>query len=170
MSTRIEWADARGSAHTDSLNPFLDATAKVPLIALYTALSPAGNSTDSLVENPVTELCALAFPDSFSAAESKDLLGYLSNFRTALMEELPAGSRPESWAVGQVDRPSTIPHPESPSGRAVVHLCAIGWETVELHKEAKKTEQFGRGIAPIRERMLPAVPGLEMKHVSFQKL
>lgn len=139
-------------------------------MAIYTTLSPTGSGTDTLVTNPVTELCALTFPNSLSAAETKELHAHLNNFRAALLDQLPAGSGPQSWAMGRVDRPSAVPHPKSPSGKAVVHLLAIGWESVELHMKAKGTEQFANGIAPIRERMLPPIPGLELKHVSFQKL
>lgn len=72
--------------------------------------------------------------------------------------------------MGHVDRPSTIKHGKSPSGMAVLHLLAVGWESVEAHMNAKQTEQFGRSIAPIREKMLGPVPGLELKHVRFQKV
>ena len=72
--------------------------------------------------------------------------------------------------MGHVDRPSTVQHAKSPSGHAILHLLAIGWETVEAHVQAKETEQFQQAIAPIREKMLPPVPGLEIKHVSFKKV
>ncbi|KAJ5225836.1 hypothetical protein N7468_007061 [Penicillium chermesinum] len=166
----VDWTDARGSANTDEIHPFLDDKAQAPLVSVYTTLSPAGSGADALVTNPVTEICALNFPDSLSVAEVKELHGDLTNFRAALMDKMPAGTGPQSWAMGQVDRPSTVPHPKSPSGKAVVQLLAVGWESVEVHKKAKETEQFGSSIAPIREKMLPQLPGFEMKHVSFKKL
>lgn len=94
----------------------------------------------------------------------------LLNFRTALVEQLPQADRPRSWAMGHVDRPSMVQHVKSPSGHAVLYLLAIGWETVEAHMQAKETEQFQHSVAPIREKMLAPVPGLEMKHVSFRKV
>lgn len=102
--------------------------------------------------------------------ESKQLSADLINFRTAMVEQLPQAAGPRSWAMGHVDRPSMVPHAKSPSGRAVVHLLAVGWESVEAHKSAKETEQFVKGISPIREKLLAPVPGLEMRHVSFQKI
>lgn len=98
----------------------------------------------------------------------KDLSGDLINFRAALVEKMPQEAGPQSWAMGHVDRPSPLKHEKSPTGQAVLHYLAVGWESVETHKKAKETEQFGRSIAPIRQKMLPPVPGLEMKHVKFQ--
>lgn len=72
--------------------------------------------------------------------------------------------------MGQVERPITVAHEQSSSGHAIVYLLAVGWETVEVHKAAKETQEFVAGITPIREKMLPPVPGLEMKHVRFQKV
>jgi hypothetical protein len=123
-----------------------------------------------LTKNPVTELCALPFPSNLSVPETKALNADLINFRTALIEELPQGEGPRSWTMGHVDRPGTVQHTKSPSGQAMIYLVAVGWESVEAHKKAKETEQFGKSIAPIRQKMLPPVPGLEMKHVSFHKI
>jgi hypothetical protein len=72
--------------------------------------------------------------------------------------------------MGHVDRPNTVQHDKSPSGQARIHLLAVGWESTEAHEDAKQTKEFIDGIAPIREKLLPPVPGLEMKHVRFQKV
>lgn len=100
--------------------------------------------------------------------EIKDLNGDLINFRSAVAEQLPQEAGPQSWAMGHVDRPSPFKHDKSPTGLAVLRFLAVGWESVETHKVAKETEQFRTSIAPVREKMLPPVPGLEMKHVKFQ--
>lgn len=125
-------------------------------------------STDTFVKNSITELCVLPFPDNLSVQEMKDLNGDLINFRSAVAEQLTQEAGPQSWAMGQVDRPSPLKHDKSPTGQAVLRFLAVGWESVETHKRAKETEQFGKSIAPIREKMLPPAPGLEMKHVRFQ--
>lgn len=72
--------------------------------------------------------------------------------------------------MGHVDRPSKLPHENSPSGQAFAHLLAVGWENIEAHLKVKETEKFVQSIAPLREKMLPPIPGLEIKHVSFQKV
>jgi hypothetical protein len=113
---------------------------------------------------------ALTFPDSLTPDEQKKLNADLIEFRSALTEKLPQGQRPVSWAMAQVERPGTMEHERSPSGRAVGHLLAVGWESVEVHQVARETGEFQRTIAPIRERMIPAAPGLGMKHVSFEKV
>jgi hypothetical protein len=118
----------------------------------------------------MTELCILPFASSLSAAETKQLHSDLISFRTTLVEQLPQTVRPRSWAMGHVDRPSMVKHGKSPSGMAVLHLLAVGWESVEAHMNAKQTEEFGRSIAPIREKVLGPVPGLELKHVRFRKV
>ena len=125
---------------------------------------------DTLTTNPVTELCALPFPSSLSVPEIKQLNSDLINFRTALIDKLPQAAKPRSWSMGQVDRPSRVQHVKSPSGSAVLRVLAVGWDSVEAHKRATETELFASNITPIREKMLPRVPGLEMNHVSFQKV
>lgn len=103
-----------------------------------------------------------------TVSETKQLNADLINFRTAVVEQLAPEAGPKSWAMGHIDRPSVVPHAKSPSGEATVDLLVVGWESIEAHKKAKETAPFISRIAPIRERMLPPVPGLEMKHVSFQ--
>ncbi|KAJ5081614.1 hypothetical protein NUU61_009878 [Penicillium alfredii] len=166
----VDWTDARGSVNAHQLDRFLAPDNAQPPAALHTTLNPPISSTDTLAKNPVTELCMLGFPSSMPAAETKQLFADLINFRTTLVEQLPQATGPRSWAMGHVDRPSLLQHAKSPSGQAVMHLLAVGWESVEAHKKAKETQEFVQSIAPIREKMLPPVPGLEMKHVSFQKL
>ncbi|KAJ5595042.1 uncharacterized protein N7459_001250 [Penicillium hispanicum] len=165
----VDWTDARGSSTMAHLKPFLAEIPQGPT-AVFTTLSPSIVDSDTLTSNPVTELCPLAFPGSLTIPERKQLDGNLINFRTALMEQLPQAEAPKSWAMGHVDRPSTVPHEKSPSGDAIMHLLTVGWESVEAHMKAKQTEQFVQSIAPIREKMLSPVPGLEMKHVSFKKI
>ena len=72
--------------------------------------------------------------------------------------------------MGWMDRPGTLDHSGSPSGKAMVHLLAVGWANVEAHKAARETKEFSESIKPIRERMLPPVQGFWMKHVPFRKL
>lgn len=164
-----EWTDARGSTTAVKLEPFLAATPQPPS-ALYTTLRPAITGTDTLTANPITELTALPFPSNMTAAETKALNTELLNFRTVMTEELAQEIAPRSWAMGHVDRPGTIKHTKSPTGQAVIRLLVIGWPSVQAHMDAKDTDQFERTIQPLRQKMLPPVPGLEMKHVSFQKI
>ncbi|CAI7622465.1 unnamed protein product [Penicillium pancosmium] len=165
----VEWADARCSTAVALLEPFLAPSAQPPT-ALYTTLSPPISSTGTLTANPLTEICVLPFPSSLTVQETRQLDSDLINFRIVLIEHLPQASGPRSWTMGHVDRPSTVQHATSPSGRAVLHLLAIGWDSVEAHLQAKETEQFQQSVAPVREKMLPPVPGLEIKHVSFRKV
>ncbi|KAF3388986.1 hypothetical protein F1880_003768 [Penicillium rolfsii] len=166
----IDWTDARCSINASLLQPFL-AEDDERVMAIYATLSPSISSTDTLAKNPVTELCFLPFPSNMSATEARQLNIDLTNFQTALVVQLPQEQRPCSCAMGHVDRPSTVEHGQSPTGRALVRLLAVGWESVEAHGSAKKTKVFIDSIAPIREKLLaPPVPGLEMKHVSFRKI
>lgn len=105
-----------------------------------------------------------------TVAETKALDADMLNFRKELTEELAQEKAPVSWAMGHVDRPGTIKHAKSPSGQAVIRFLVIGWASVQAHMDARDTDQFARTILPLREKMLPPVPGLEMKHVSFQKI
>ncbi|KAJ5287389.1 hypothetical protein N7478_003075 [Penicillium angulare] len=164
----LEWTDARSSANTDHLKRYLDLDAQPPM-AVYSTLCPPLASSNTLTSNPVTEICVLSFASSLSGRETKQLHNDLINFRTSLLE-LSEAARPKSWSMGQVDRPSTVEHAKSPSGKAVLHILTVGWESVEAHKKSRETDEFVSAIAPIREKSLGALPGLDMKHVSFRKL
>lgn len=164
-----DWTDARCSITGSLLKPFL-ADENQPIPAIYATLSPPISSSDTLTKNPVTELCFLPVPNNLSASETRQLDADLINLRTALIVQLPQAARPRSWSMGHVDRPNTVQHDKSPSGQARIHLLAVGWESTEAHEDAKQTKEFTDGIAPIREKLLPPVPGLEMKHVRFQKV
>lgn len=118
----------------------------------------------------MTELCTLPFPSDLDVLAVKQINADLINFRTTLVEQLPQLAGPRSWSMGHVDRPSKLPHEKSPSGQAFAHLLAVGWESMETHLKAKQTDKFIQSIAPLREKMLAPIPGLEMKHVSFQKI
>ncbi|KAJ5717709.1 hypothetical protein N7488_003355 [Penicillium malachiteum] len=165
----LDWTDARSFAKTDDLSPYLDPDAQPPT-TIYTTLTPPLSSTNTFTSNPITELCALSFSNSLSVPETKQLHSDLINFRTALLYHLPQAVAPKSWSMGQVDRPSVVEHAKSPSGKAVMHFIVVGWESVEVHKKARETDQFINSITPIREKSLGAIPGLDMKHVSFQKI
>ncbi|KAJ5928841.1 hypothetical protein N7466_007797 [Penicillium verhagenii] len=165
----VNWTDARGSASTDNLTPYLDPAAQPPT-AIYATLSPPLCSAAALSDNPVTELCVLSFANSLSIPEMKQLNKDLINFRAAHVERLPEESRPNSWSMGHVDRPSMVQHAKSPNGQAVLHLLVVGWDSVDAHKKARETEQFVSSVSPIREKTLGAIPGLEVKHVSFHQI
>ncbi|GAB1194937.1 hypothetical protein BDV32DRAFT_147215 [Aspergillus pseudonomiae] len=164
----VNWADAHGGIQPQILAPYLEPNTQVSVI--FTTLTPSITETKSLTTNPVTELVALTFPNSLTPEEQKKLNADLIEFRAALTEKLPEGERPKSWAMAQVERPGTLEHEKSPSGQAVLHLLVVGWESVDMHKAARETEEFKRTIAPIREKAIPSVPPLGMKHVSFKKV
>ncbi|KAJ5959603.1 uncharacterized protein N7479_006753 [Penicillium vulpinum] len=166
----VDWTEARSSMNIRLLDPFLAPDNPQPPSSLHVTFSPPLSSTEILTRNPVTELCTLAFPSDLEARAVRQINGDLINFRTTLVEQLPQAAGPRSWSMGHVDRPSKLPHARSPSGQAFAHLLAVGWDSIEAHFKAKETEKFVESIAPLREKMLAPIPGLEMKHVSFQKI
>jgi hypothetical protein len=107
---------------------------------------------------------------TLSTLDLRQLNADLINFRTALVEQLPQSMGPQSWAMGQLDRPSKLVHANSPSGQALVHFLAVGWESVQAHMKVTETDKFKERFAPLREKMLAPIPGLEMKHVSFHEI
>jgi hypothetical protein len=139
-------------------------------VSIYVTLSPPISATETLTKNPVTELCTLPYASTLSVLEAKQVTANLLSFRTALVEQLSPTVGPCSWAMGQLDRPGKLDHVNSPSGKATVHFMAVGWDSVDAHVKAKQTDMFVESIAPLREKMLSPIPGLEMKHVSFQKV
>lgn len=163
-----EWSDTGGASDVTALSPFLDPSRNV--ITIYATLNPPALTADILSENPVTEIIALAFPSSMTTTEHRELDDAVGAFRVALLEHMPENIRAQSWSMGYIDRPGTAEHQSSPSGKALVLLMAIGWDSVEAHMAARKTSVFADKIRPIRQRMLPPLEGLEMKHVSFTKI
>ena len=164
-----DWTDARCSINGKLLKPFL-AKEDEPLTSIYATLSPPISSTGTLTKNPVTELCFLPFPGEMSEYEARRLHADLIRLRSILTVRLPQAEGPVSWSMGQIDRPSTVRCENSPGGRAIVHLLVVGWESVDVHRRARETKVFVNGITPIREKLLPPIPGLEMKHVRFHRV
>ena len=164
----LVWTDARGSSLSWDLRPFLEPSTQ--LTTVFSTLTPPITGTDTLTANPVTEICALAFPTSFTPDDHISLHQNLLDFRTALTQDLPMDDRPTSWAMGTIERPGALEHDASPSGKAFVHLLTIGWDSVEKHKAAKESRQFQETVQPIRQKLLTPVDCLKLKHVVFQKI
>ncbi|KAB8235231.1 hypothetical protein ETB97_009507 [Aspergillus alliaceus] len=164
----VNWADAHVGIQPQILAPYIEPDTHVSVI--FTTLTPSITESDSLTANPVTELVALSFPSSLTPEEQTKLGADLIKFRTALTEMLPEDQRPKSWAMAQVERPGTLEHDKSPSGLVFLLFLAVGWESVEAHEAARETGEFKRTITPIREKAIPSVPPLRMKHVSFRKI
>ncbi|QQK42471.1 Isocitrate dehydrogenase kinase/phosphatase [Penicillium digitatum] len=166
----IDWTDPRSTINIHLLEPFLAPENPQPPSSLHVTFSPPLSCTETLTKNPVTELCTLSFPSDLDVLATRQINADLISFRTTLVEQLPQSAGPRSWSMGHVDRPSKLTHEKSPSGQAFAHVLAVGWENGEAHLKAKETEKFVQGIAPLREKMLPPIPGLEIKHISFQKI
>ncbi|KAF7712849.1 Uncharacterized protein PECH_002574 [Penicillium ucsense] len=165
----IDWTDARCSINPELLKPFL-ANEDQPLTAVYATLTPPISSTDTLTKNPVTELFFLPVSTVISEYESRQLHADLIKLRSVMVTRLPQAEGPVSWSMGQLGRPSTVRHEQSPSGRATVHLLIVGWESVETHSRARETKEFVDVFTPVSERLLPPIPELGMKHVRFQSI
>ncbi|CAI7611964.1 unnamed protein product [Penicillium discolor] len=166
----VDWTDPRSTINVHLLEPFLDPENPQPPSTLHITFSPPLSCTETLTKNPVTELCTLSFPSDLDALAVRQINADLINFRTTLVEQLPQSAGPRSWSMGHVDRPSKLPHEKSASGQAFAHLLAVGWESMEAHLKAKETQKYIQSIAPLREKMLAPIPGLGIKHVSFQKI
>ncbi|CAG8267940.1 unnamed protein product [Penicillium salamii] len=113
MANQTDWSDARSSTDQGLQDPFLaEDNSQLPT-SIYVTLSPPITATETLTQNPVTELCTLPYAN-------------LISFRTAQMESMPQVTGPVSWAMGQLDRPCKLNHALSPSGKATVHFLAVG--------------------------------------------
>ncbi|KAK2791308.1 hypothetical protein FQN52_004985 [Onygenales sp. PD_12] len=137
----------------------------------------------TLPTTPTTELTILAFPSSLPFAEKSSICTNLSNFRSALLnipepptpttptptnkEEKPPARAPRFFSLGWAERPSTVKHPDSPSGEAELAVMVIGWGSVGEHMAVRATEAFREAVRPLRERMLEGIKVLEMRHVRF---
>ncbi|KAI1834415.1 hypothetical protein DTO006G1_48 [Penicillium roqueforti] len=166
----VDWTDPRSTIDIQLINEFLAPDNPQPPSSLRVTFSPPLSATETLTKNPVTELCTLSFPSDLEVSGMKQIDADLISFRIAMVEQLPQSMGPRSWSMGHVDRPSKLPHENSPSGQAFAHLLAVGWNSMEAHRKADKTENYARSMAPLRKKMLPPIPGLETKHVSFQKI
>lgn len=163
-----DWADARGAARTNDLKNFLDPSSE--MVTFYATLNPCLADTDVLTKNPITEFVALAFPSSVTPDEHKEINSNLIAFRTALLEKTPENARPVTWSMGQVSRPGTVDHSNSPSGQALVHIITVGWPSIGAHMAARETQVFADAIKPVREKALPPPKGIEMRHAKLQKI
>ncbi|PYH46552.1 uncharacterized protein BP01DRAFT_422520 [Aspergillus saccharolyticus JOP 1030-1] len=180
----IDWKDAHTGAnpHT-TLSPFLHEDAQEITIVFATLTSTTTTTTTdddkaektpttttaTLTQNPVTELWTPAFPTSLAPGEVNEVHASLIGLRKAVTEQLPAGQRAVSFAMGQVERPGTTTHEQSETGEAFVVVIAAGWESVEVHLKGKETEAFQEAIGKVRGHLLAPVRGLGgLKHVEFK--
>ena len=164
----LVWTDARGSSLSWRLRPFLEPSTEPTVV--FSTLAPSISASDTLTTNPVTEICGLAFPTSFTPDDHISLHQNLLDFRTALTQDLPTYDRPKSWAMGTVERPGALDHGASPSGKAFVHVLVVGWESVEKHKAVKESKKFQEAVQPIRQKLLTPVECFKLKHVAFRKI
>lgn len=123
-----------------------------------------------MIQNPCTEIVFMPFRSDMSAEELLELRRDLKAFRHALLETLPKELRPLSWSETSFDHPVFLSHSNSPSGSAMLHSVVVGWRNIEHHKAVGKTKEFLNAILPIRQRLLPFIEGLEMKHITFSQL
>ena len=77
----LVWTDARGSSLSSNLRPFIEPSTE--LTTVFSTLTPPISGTDTLTTNPVTEICGLAFPTSFTPEDHISLRRNLLDFRTA---------------------------------------------------------------------------------------
>lgn len=155
----------------DCLKPFLDPSSP-QVITFFANLNPPPMTTSgTFADNPVTELVAFAVRSDISPDDQRQWDNDTIALRSALMEKIPQKDlRPLTWSTGCVARPVNFDHPRSPSGKAIVYILAVGWESKEKHLAARETPEFAETIQPLREKMLPPVKGLEMRHVRFRKV
>ncbi|EEP76164.1 predicted protein [Uncinocarpus reesii 1704] len=163
ISEMLEWKDNTGCVPLSMFAPVLDPETQP--IAFHTTLTPPLN--DILTTAPVIELAVLAFPKDINPPERTALNNDLINFRSTCLQ-LTDSKPPSAFSMGWVERPGSVPHQDSKSGRAQLIVLVVGWESREQHEEVRKTTGFGNSIAPIRERMLPAIKALQMRHVKFK--
>ncbi|CRG84551.1 hypothetical protein PISL3812_01820 [Talaromyces islandicus] len=175
----IEWADSSSSIPISRLEPFIDSAGTSPdddddptkLITFFTSLSPPISTTETLTKNPVTELASFAIPDDIAPKSLTQFNIDLNNFRDALVHRVqPADVKPASWSMGQVGRPTAFDHPDSTTGKVFAYLLAVGWQSKEKHMAVRETKEFKETIVPLRQAALSPLRGLEMRHVTFQRI
>ncbi|KAH8704847.1 hypothetical protein BGW36DRAFT_392603 [Talaromyces proteolyticus] len=173
----IEWADATNSIQLSRLEPFIDNDGDssnkydpTKLITFFTTLNPPISTTETLTTNPVTELVNFLMPSDISAENLSKFNRDIVTFRNETQKVQPADIKPVSWSMGHVERPVTIDHRDTPSGKAKAYFMAIGWQSKEKHTAARETKEFKETVAPLRTVMVSPVKGLEMRHVKFQKI
>ncbi|KAL4887176.1 hypothetical protein BJY04DRAFT_48913 [Aspergillus karnatakaensis] len=170
----IDWSDAHSGIqqYNSPLSPYLEPNTQITTI--FTTLQPTDSeespATQTLLSNPITEIAPLPFPTSLSPSDRSKLSADLVTFRKAIVEEAEEKVRSKTFLVGQVERPGEFPSEKSESGQAFVSLLVVGWESYEQHQQAREADAFSEKIKPVRERTVPPLEKLGMKHVKFQKV
>lgn len=86
------------------------------------------------------------------------------------MLELPGHDAAMSFSIGWLDRPEVVKHQDSPTGAALLNCLVIGWRSVEDHMDARRTSKFVEAAGDVKEKLLPPLEGMGMRHVSFQMM
>lgn len=182
INSYTEWADSSNSIQTSRLEPFIDKNTQdnddddddddpTKLITFFTSLSPPISTTETLTKNPVTELVSFAIPDDIAPKSLTSFNIDVNNFRDALVHRVqPTDIKPVSWSMGQVERPTAFDHSDSNTGKAFAYFLAVGWQSKEKHMAVRETKEFKDTVAPIRQAVLSPLKGLEMRHVTFQRI
>lgn len=158
----IEWKDNTGCVPLSLFSSIIEPDTHP--ITFHTTLTPPLN--DMLTTAPVIELAVLAFPKDLSPPDKTSLNHSMINLRSTCLQ-LKESKPPSAFSLGWVERPGSVPHQDSKSGKAQLMVFVVGWESREQHEELRKTEGFSKAIAPIRKMMLPSMDILKMRHVRF---
>ncbi|KAF1988351.1 hypothetical protein K402DRAFT_33564 [Aulographum hederae CBS 113979] len=118
--------------------PFEEA-AKAPVVEMLTCYFPAD------INYPDQEEFEKVSDELFEAAKthSEGYVGF-------------AGG----WVAEDLKHESLI---EEIGGKGKAYVAAVGWKSVDAHKEFRETDAFKKKIGPMRE----AAEGMQMYHVSF---
>jgi hypothetical protein len=137
------------------------------IVKLRAQLTPSLSSVGGINSCPVTDITTMIFPTS---APTEDVVKVVEAMKEVVTRKIPENLRPSYYCLTTPETYPVIEHPDSPTGKAVVNIAVVGWESRDQHYAIWKTPEFEEVIPPVRALMLPYSPGIGMKHTPFKVL
>lgn len=165
IGRRTEWANGNTTVSTEHLRPFMKRTPEI--VKLRAQLTPSLLSVGGINSSPITDITTIIFSTS---TPTEDVVKVVEDMKEGVTQKIPENLRPSYYCVTAPHAYPIIEHPDSPTGKAVVNVVVVGWESSDQHYAIWKTPEFKEVIPPVRALMLPYAPGIGMKHTPFQML
>lgn len=118
---------------------------------------------------PVVDVAPMAFTAGTTEEQDAQVREALEGMKHAVLTKLPDHLRPSYWCMSTWDSRPVLPHPKSPTGKTLLSIVVVGWESVEQHHKVWEYGDFrATYIGPVKAHMLEYLPGLKMIHAAFK--
>ncbi|KAL5590073.1 hypothetical protein FOVSG1_011940 [Fusarium oxysporum f. sp. vasinfectum] len=163
----IEWSNEEATISTSILERW--ASPSPAIVRLRTKLTPSLSSVGGIMSTPCVDVTTMPFVAGTTEEEDSSVREALSTMREAVLNKLPKDLAASYWVMSTWDTRPIVPHPDSPTGRSLLSVLVVGWQSVQQHYDVWKYSDFrSTYIGPVKAKMLSYPEGLGMTHISLK--